>query len=212
MKKTIALIVALMLSVLALAGCGGGESGADPADAAVTVDSLKTIGDVIALESDTEQSSVSGDKVVYVFKVGDTYYRAIATISEEDADAYFAIDFEDEDYEQQQEAIVAGLPIDEIQNLSEMIPEQSELDEWVGKTGGELMDAGWYCSGYNLDDEVFWMTYGPFMYDVTFDADFSDVDNMDWEAEEGLKDLKVTSVTYKDIGDAANLEEEDVCE
>ena len=212
MKKLIPLMMVLVLSVMALAGCGGsGEAGSaagDSADAQATLDSLKTIGDVAALESDLQQTSVTNGHVVYVFQLGDTYYRAIASISPEDEQAYYDIDFEDEDFMEQQEAIVAPLEIEEIQNVSEMIPPQEELDKWVGKTGAELEEAGWYYSGYNLEDEIFWMGYGPFKYNVTFDGDFSDVDIDTFDEVEATKDLKVTSVTFDDIGDATDLGEE----
>ena len=37
--------------------------------------------------------------------------------------------------------------------------------------GAELLDNGWRCRGYNLQDMVFTMVFGPFEYDVRFDGD-----------------------------------------
>ena len=209
MKKLVPFMMVLVLAVMALAGCGssGGNAGGS-ADAEATLDSLETIGDVIALESEMEQTSVHDGHVVYVFQLGDTYYRAIATIPKEEEQAYYDVDFEDEDFMEQQEAIVAPLKIDEIENISEMIPSQEELDEWVGKTGAELEKAGWYYSGYDLENEIFWMGYGLFTYDVTFDGDFSDADIDTFDEVAATKDLKVTSVTFSDIGDATDLDGE----
>ena len=207
MKKILVLVMVLMLSVMAFAACGNAGSDEGSSDA-VSVESLKTIGDIIALEEEgTEmQSSVYENHVVYAFKNGDTYYRAIASISDEDQQAYFDIDFAAEDYVDQQNAIVAPLEIESIENLSEQALPQEELDALAGKTGQELQDAGWTFQGYDLSNMEFWMNYGPLQYTVTFDGEVAESEYESFEAESGTKDMKVKSAVFSGLGDATNLD------
>ena len=206
MKKIITIMLVLMMAVIGLAACGSSDGGGSDSGAPASIDSVKTIGDVIALESDETQSAVYDNKVVYAFKLGDTYYRARATLSDEEQQAYFDIEFDDPDYEEKQNAIVSPLAIDEIENLSEQIPGQDELDAYVGKTGQELMDAGWNFTGHNLEDMEFWMDYGPFEYTVVFDGEVAEADYENFMDEEGTKDMTVKSVVYNGLGDATNIE------
>ena len=205
MKKMISMILAIVMSLTVLAACGssgGSGSGSGSGTAAASVDSLKTIGDVIALESEETQRAVYDGKAIFVFKLGDTYYRATASISEEDQQAYFDVDFSDADFEQQQNAIVESLPIEKMENLNEQILSQDEMDALIGKTGQELQDAGWTYSGHDLEDMEFWMNYGPFLYTVTFDGEVAEADYETFEDEEGTKAMTVKSVKFNMLGDA----------
>jgi hypothetical protein len=207
MKRKVAILLALIMAVFALAACGSGGSEEDSGTSEpVSVDSLETIGDIIALDSPELQSAVYEDKVVYAFKLDDTYYRAIADIDKKDSEKYINIDITNEGYEKKQNAIVAPLKIDKIENLNETILSQEELDALKGKTGQELQDEGWTFNGYDLYDMVFWMNYGAFQYNVKFDGQ---VPESEWEtyvAETGTKDLKVVSAEFSCLGDATNIE------
>lgn len=203
MKKIISIMLMLMMAAIALSACGGADGGSGEP---VSVDSLKTIGDVIKLDREEAQSAVYGNKVVYAFKYGDTYYRVRATLSDEDQQSYFDISFDDEDYEEKQNAIVAPLAIDEVENLSEQIPAKDELDAFVGKTGQELMDDGWSFAGHDLETMEFWMYHGPFAYTVVFDGEVAEADYESFTDEEDAKDMKVKSVTFNGLGDATNIE------
>ena len=144
---------------------------------------------------------------VYVFKVNDTYYRAIAKISKEDAEKYIAIDFSDEDYQEQQNSIVAPLEIDTMENLSEQIIDQKDLDKLVGKTGKELVEEGWkYNGSYDLGNMNVEMENGPFQYTVTFDGEVDEKDYEDYDVEKGTANMKVTEVKFNTVGDATSVE------
>ena len=83
MKKLLILIFVLLMVAFTLAACSGSsDEGADTPDTSepVSVESLKTFGDVIALEKEDVQTSVGGGYVVYAFKYGDTYYRVKSAI------------------------------------------------------------------------------------------------------------------------------------
>ena len=72
------LSVFIVLTLLALSGCGGqgnsnvGDDSGKTAEA-VSVDSLKTIGDAFALDVSENQYAVSEGKVVYILQ-GDRQY------------------------------------------------------------------------------------------------------------------------------------------
>ena len=73
-----------------------------------------------------------------------------------------------------------------------------------------FLDAGWHCySGYNIEDMVFWMDYGPFTYSVYFNEKITDYNMDTFDAEEGIKDLTVKNIEFFMLGDGAtNLDEE----
>lgn len=194
--------------MLSLAGCGGSGSDDSGSGEPVSVDSLKTIGDIIATESDDIQSAVYDDFVLYAFKLGDKYYRARAAISPDQAKAYFDIDYSDDDYEEQQNKILAPLAIEEIEDLSDQILSQEELDALAGKTGQELQDAGWTFSGHDLEEMVFWMNYGPFVYNVYFDGEVAEADYDSFDDDEDTKTLVVKSAEFSTLGDATSIEQE----
>ena len=205
MKKIIAMFMVLMMAMAALTACGG-KSGSEEEKSGVSVDSLETIGDVIDCEAEDKQSAVYDGKVVYAFKLGETYYRVIGTVTPEQEEEYMNVDILKEGYEDEQKAIVKDIKIDKVENLSDQMLSQEEMDSYVGKTGQEMQDAGWSYSGHDLENMEFWMEYGPFVYTVVFDGK---VDEKDWdtfEDESGAKDMKVKSVDFNSIGDATNIE------
>ena len=213
MKKGLALVLALMLMISVLAACGqtgenstGDTEGAQgPVSGTAAIESLETIGDAMALESaEFRQSSGETNRFVYVFGLDGTYYRVIAPMTDEEFQEFMDLDYDDPDYDAKLEKIIGPLKIETWENLSDMIPPQEELDQWVGKTGQELFDAGWTNSGWNLDEMEFWMDYGPFMYTVVMDGTVENVEDFD---EEDIAPLVVKSVTYNDLGDASYIEE-----
>ena len=213
-KRTISTVLVLLM-VLALAGCGSnnggdsgsGGSGSGGSGAEVSLDSLKTMGDAFALETEEDQWAVYEGKVVYAFKAGDTYYRVRASIPEDEQQAYWDIEFDDEEAEAKQHAIIDPLEIEQVENLSEQMLTQDELNALVGKTGQELVDEGWeYTGSYNLVDMLVWMTYGPFEYSITFDGSTDEPNNDDFDIEATTQNMKVKSAEFSMLGDATDVE------
>ena len=207
MKKILPLLMLLLLTcAVVMTGCGSTDSESQTGSQ-VSVDSLETIGDIIAMAPEELQTAVYDDKVVYAFRVDDTYYRAIAKISAEDAEKYIAIDFSEDDAEQQQQAIVSPLKIEKMENLSEQIIPQEELDALVGKTGKELVSEGWVYTGtYFLEDMSVEMGKGPFYYSIVFDGELDDSNGEDIDIEKETAGMKVKSATFSTIGDATQVE------
>ena len=214
MKKYISLLLVMILAMSMLAGCGG--SGSDGSDAesegsgAASAESFKTFGDIIDSGAENMQTALYPDqnKLVYAFQIGDTYYRATADISKEDADKYMAVDYSEEDYEKQLNDIVSPIEIGNLEVLNDQILSQEDLDALAGKTGKELVEEGWMYSGtYMLEDMDIEMSYGPFAYMVRFDGKVDEKDWEDFDAEAGTADMKVISAEFSQMGDATNIEE-----
>lgn len=201
MKNVLAVLAMIMITVVVLTGCSG-TSEPEKSDGA-SVDSLKTIGDVIELEAEGKQSAVYNGKAVYAFQLGDTYYRVIAVITPEQEQEYMNIDIMEEGYEDKQNEMLAPVEISEIEDLSEQILSQEDRDALVGKTGEELQNEGWTYSGHDLENMEFWMNYGPFAYTVVFDGEVAEEDYESFDAESGIKDMKVKSVGFNGLGDDA---------
>ncbi len=210
MKKTLALGLALVAVLMALTACtktepsGAGQSAPSDFDPA----SLKTLADVYAASADGEtQEGYSETEYVYVFQVNGVYYRAVAQLESDVSKELWDIEY-GEDQEQKIQALLGPVAVERVENRSEQIPSQEELDKLVGKTGQELFDDGWSYYYYNLEDMETGLYHGPFSYTVCFDYDgepMENTDDFDFYAE--FKDLTVSSVTFSGLGDATNLDE-----
>lgn len=207
MKKTISLILALALVLAVFAGCSKkpadetNPSGNTSAD----VTSFKTIGDIISSGIESIQSANTDKYYIYVFQIDQVYYRAIANLTPELSQSLFDLDFDDKDYNSKLNEIISPLTIDKLENLTETVIPQEELDKLVGKTGEELINDGWNAGmGYNLETMEFFLNKGAFEYTVVFDGKLENSD--DFDEEEAIKPLVIKSVTLNGIGDATNVE------
>ena len=220
MKKAIAmlLISLLVLSLLTACGSAAGSASAPEAEktesasaasAAETAEEapaaedaeFKTMGDVFGFES----SCYGGgdDYYVYVFEKDGIIYRATAELPQEVSETVAAIDLFDEQYDTKVREAVSPVEITKLENLTEMIPTQEELDKLIGKTGQELLDDGWIIWSWQDDGTDYDMYHGPFTFTVSFDGT---TDTMNEIGEPDISGLTVKSVTYDGIGDATNIE------
>lgn len=167
--------------------------------------SLKTFGDLLALkDAEFKGSGFSGETFVYLFMMKDTIWRAIAKLPKETLDAYNDIDIFDPDYKEKENEILAPFAIDKLENLSDQILSEDARKALVGKTGEELLNAGWETgSGYNLVDMEFYMVYGPFEYTVRFEAQEKLENSDDFDEIAAISPLKVESVTLSDVSQNA---------
>ena len=190
-----------LVAVFAMSSGFEGETVSDVNDA-------KTMGDVLGLPS-YGTASLNG-YFVYAFELNGTLYRAVAPITQELSDQIFELDFDDPEYEEKYNALVAPLAIDHIDDLNAMMPPQEELDAYIGKTVGEMMDEGWeYGWGYNLDEKTISMSYGLFSYNVGYEGELDNGNGEIELEEEDFRPLTVTSVAYEGLGNmTADLEAE----
>ncbi|MBR0091098.1 MAG: hypothetical protein IJP92_05320 [Lachnospiraceae bacterium] len=174
-------------------------------DAAATVSDvseIKTLADVFSLPS--YQSAMTEEQYAYVFDLKGNIYRAITDLPKETSDELWAmaaaLDYEE--LQVKQTEVLAPLAVSRVENITDLIPTQEELDQYIGKTGADLLHEGWTCNGCYLDTMEFYMGDGPFFYTVTFDGQLEMTD--DFSEEEAIRDLTITSVTYTGLGDVAD--------
>lgn len=203
MKRALTILMAVLM-IFVIAGCGGSSGGNSGAAGAFDFDSYQTIGELMDLQPESVQWGTSDNDFIYGFEWEGSYYRVRAEMTDEQRDALMNVDYGDEDYEEQQDAIISEFQIVERQELDSMIISQDELDTLAGKTGKELLDEGWATGyGYNLSEGEFWMYNGPFTYAVRFEGDFSDVEDI-YDEEEFIQDLVVISAEFMGSGDVTN--------
>lgn len=213
MKKVLALVLGLMMALALLAGCGqtttGSGSQAPAKDTtSASVESLKTMGDIFALEAEDASSAAYEDTYVYAFKEDGTYYRVFAGIPADVSKSIQKLDIGESDYNEKLTELVSPLKIDRCENLSEQIPSKAELDKLAGKTGEDLLKDGWTISGYDLTTPEFFMNHGPFQYNVIVDAKFEE--NQEIDAEQEIKTLKVKSVVFSGLNESVtDVEQEE---
>lgn len=214
MKKTLSLLLVLVMALTLLSACGqsggsGGNGGnADAAGGAVDIDSLNTIGDVLALNSEgSTQYALYGDYFIYAFEQDGATYQVIAEVPEDASEALWALEWDDPDHDAKLAELVGPLEIIRCTNLNDGIPSQEELDKLVGKTAGELMEDNWFSGGWNLDNMEFWMNHDTYSFTVILEGEIEkDFDEFE---DEDMYPLVVKSITCDGIGDATYIELDD---
>ena len=207
MKKTLIIALAMLMMLSAFAACTKTAKSNTPASEA---DLPKTLGDIFAIESvNIAGYQSSGKAVVIVYQVDGSYWRAIAPMTEEQSEAWFAVDVFDENKEEEERAILSPLEIVQLDNLDKEKLSDEDLKAFVGKTGEELMNAGWASEGGDPTVPESYMSYGPFLYTVVFESGAEYVESDDFELETFIRPLKVKSITYSGLAyTATDLPEE----
>ena len=209
MKRIGTLIAAACLLLLLLTACA--QQTATESTASVSFDpgQVKTMADVFPFkETGDFQDATTETQYIFAFEADGVYYRAEADMPEGLFDEVMSIEY-DEEHDAAVEKLLAPLKVTSLTNLSEQIPPQEELDKLVGKTGQELFDDGWTYWFYDLDEMKAGLNSGLFAYEVFFDYDGEPMENTDdFDFYEEFKDLKVKSVTFTGLGDAANPDTE----
>jgi hypothetical protein len=208
MKKTLALLIAVFMALSVLAACAKTEENTrtDGIDAS----QFKTFADVFSYvkEDWSYESSYDDQYYVYAFGPDEPNYRAIAALTQGTRDKLYNLEYDD-NWDQNLKDIIGPLEITEFEDLHDRIPTKDDLDKYIGKTGGELFDAGWSYWYYNLEDMEAGLSYKEFEYTVAFEYDGEQMVNTDdFDFEEEFRDLKVKSVTYDGIGNAVYIDEE----
>ena len=143
-------------------------------------------------------SSVWDDNhYVEVFDGGEQTFRVVAKM---DADTYKKtneLDASMEDYEEQFAEAVAGLELESAEDLTGDKLSQEEIDALIGKTGQDLLDAGFTFESYYMyggDETGVTMAKGYLAYNVTFDVNVPEDKTEDEGAS--IKDATITEIEF----------------
>lgn len=209
----VAWALTLGLVVMPLAACSGQGASGDQSAAedttteetvAVDVSSLKTLGDVMAIEGEGQSSTWNEEHYVYVTNANGAPLRAVVDLTPEIYSQIEELDFLDEEYDQKLNDIIGGLELVSLDDYSDQVPSQEELDALVGKTGQELLDDGFTFSAlsmYGGDETVAEYEKDLFRYEITFDGTVDgDADSFDGSL---VTELPVVSAGFIGLSDEA---------
>ena len=201
-------LVVMPLAACSAQGASGGQSAAEDTTTeetvAIDVSSLKTLGDVMAIEGEGQTSAWNEEHYIYVTNANGAPLRAVVDLTPEIYSQIEELDFLDEDYDQKLADIIGGLELASLDDYSDQVPSQEELDALVGKTGQELADDGFTFSTltmYGGDETVAELEKDAFRYEVTFDGTVDgDADGFDGSV---VADLPVASAGFVGLSDEA---------
>ena len=197
MKRTLIFAVVVLMVLSAFTACTKTTESKTPASEA---DAPKTLGDIFAIESvNIAGYQSSGKAIAIVYQVDGSYWRAIAPMTEEQSEAWFDVDLFGENKEEEERAILSPLEIVQLDNLDKEKLSKEDLKAFVGKTGEELLNAGWTSEGGDPTVPESYMSYGPFLYTVTFEPGAEYVESDDFELETFIRPLKVKSIAYSGL-------------
>ena len=129
-----------------------------------------------------------------------TWLDVTAKMTAGSYDAITGLDFFDDNYETQLRELVSALPVSSSKDITSTLPSQSDLDKFVGKTIGELEDAGYELSGYWTygNEGGIYVTNSKFMLNASFDnsAEIEDVYAL---SDEARRALVITAMAFDEI-------------
>lgn len=166
-----------------------------PETGTVDPNAWKTLGDVVALEGLEYEGGDDGDgRYRMMVSRGGQYFEVIAAASGEVLEEYQSLSFADDDYWTKKSELLKQFEIEQVTDLAPLAIPQEELDGWVGKTGQDMLDAGWEINGYRQIEGVFAvnMINDRFNYAVTFEG----IDDSENYSEEAIPGATVTGVTF----------------
>ncbi len=205
MKKLLTLLLAALM-VFALAACGNSAAPAGSADA--QSGELTTLGDALRAGQDAMYAATWNEEhYVYAFDNNGIPTRVVADLTPELNETIDEIQFSDtlEEDEKEQKLLeaIGELPLVSVEDLSSYVLSQEELDSLAGKTGQELIDAGYTGGGsYWSDDDglTVLLDQGYFSYAVTFEGTAEIAE--DQEALDVIPNMIVKGAAYSGFGDS----------
>lgn len=206
----LAAALALSLGVLPLAACGSKPADStatepteqtDATPASIDVSSWKTLGDALATRTGSLSYGHDETYFVAIIEVNDSIVRMVCKSDPSVDEKLSAIEFDDPEHDQKVDEALADLELLSAEDITDTKLSQEELDAYVGKTGQDMLDAGFefsYYSMYGGEDTDATMDYGYFSYEVIFDTTVTE----DQTEDEGAS---ITGATVKEIQSFGNL-------
>lgn len=201
MKKIIALLFCVIIAA-SLVSC---VTVVDPTDKdPIDPSSIKTLGDYFALDKESDSWGYGEDNFIAVFKYGEKMYRVAANLTTDIYNKMEEIDFFDDKRDEKLQAILKDVEVSISEDMEKYIPTDTDLKAFEGKTGQQLLDDGFYETGYALwDEQYFYMSHGMIEYKIFFNEKITVVDGEDLDVEETIKNMTVKKAEFNDFTDSA---------
>lgn len=170
-----------------------------------------TVGDALAAAGEFPIAGGEDDYYAVVTEVNGTYYRSVAETDDRYRELQQAVwEAEPEQMDAAYDALdayVKTLPITYSEAFTAAPMTREEMDALVGKTIGELRDAGYEEreSGTEDGDIVYAMRNGLFDYSFVVDADFEAFEKAQEEWPDGGKDFVIKGVSFRGVTSEAVL-------
>ena len=200
---------AQLITTLMTPQSGGQATKKTEAEPQVVADpsSWKTLADVLTLNTESKETSWNGQDYFLIFRYAGTEWLVRADVSPEQNDAAFSVDYSAEDREEQILSILGACEIQAVIDVGTLALPQEELDQWIGKTGQDLLDAGWEYNGYHSDENGIrvCMVGGDFQYLVSFEEEMITT-QVFGEQPENMASATIAGITFD--GKSYNFNEE----
>ena len=205
----------LALATAPLVGCGGqkpaddgGASAPVAQGATVDVTSWKTMSDALAAQTESMAAGWNENYYVTIFRAGDQIVRVVCELDADTAAKMEAVDWSRDDVSEQMEQAVGSAPLKSAEDITAELKSPEELAELAGKTGRELVDAGWTFESYDMyggEQTGAVMSFGNFAYSLTFDV-MTPEDKIEDEGS-SVMDAKVVEAAFQGASDAGTSPE-----
>lgn len=193
MKKILSIILALAL-VFTLCSCGT-EKKEEPA-ATNEITELMADGYTIYMTS-YDENRWNGVLAKYAENVPESFYKVKAQMTAEKYEEMSNIPWDAEDYDQLLSDFLGTLEVISSEDINSMIPSQEELDQYIGKTLGDLEDEGFENSGNSNWEGVCEFYYDGPVYSCTVGLkEGTIIENMDDYSVNDLKKLEIGSMNF----------------
>ena len=194
MKKTIALILTVMVLCVTFSA---------PAESLAPM--YATVGDALAAAGESPVAGGEEDYYAVVTEKDGKYYRSVAETDDRYREFQQAI--LDAEPGQMEAAFAAAdeyvrtLPVAYSEEFTAVPMEQEDLDALVGKTIGELIEAGYEerQSGSEGEEIVYVMRDGLFEYSCVVDADLAAWEKAQEDWPDGGNDFVIRSVALQGV-------------
>ncbi|MBR7082782.1 MAG: hypothetical protein IKI51_02075, partial [Clostridia bacterium] len=135
---------------------------------------------------------------------GEKVYRVAANLTTDIYNKMEEIDFFDDKRDEKLQAILKDVEVSVSEDMEKYIPTDADLKAFEGKTGQQLLDDGFYETGYVLwDEQYFYMSHGMIEYKIFFNEKVTVVDGEDLDVEETIKNMTVKKAEFNDFTDGA---------
>ena len=166
----------------------------------VDLDKVTSLGQVLGLPD--YGSATNEGKYIYVFEQDWTFYRAIASIDDATVSAIVDLEFDDPEYSAKLAALLKDLPVEKVENVTEKELTKDQIASLIGKTGKDLVDAGWRTFGWNFQDMIFTFDYNCFTYEVTMEGTPVNTEDPD---DTTVYPLTVKAIKCTGLGSASDM-------